>query len=213
MRLLSRRWPALEAIEVARVISAGGSGEPVRCAAHTISPRQSITAWAALCSSPRRCDQPAVCGADARRLIDRQLLRDGEVHRQVQERIGRAVLDAVVARHGSARRRENRPDTPGAARIQSTRDRFQRRQDAAACGACATSSQKNRRTSSFDGLNIAGLVVDDRRTGQQPRRRTRRGRLRPGTRTTRRSGSASIRACAPCRCSGRAGSASGARPS
>ena len=33
------------------------------------------------------------------------------------------------------------------------------------------------------------------------------------TRTTPRSGSASTRACAPCRCSGRGGSASGARPS
>jgi hypothetical protein len=39
-------------------------------------------------------------GADAARLVDRQLLGDRQVHRQVQEGIRLAAFDGIVARHG-----------------------------------------------------------------------------------------------------------------
>jgi hypothetical protein len=51
---------------------------------------------------------PVVFGADAGRLVDRKLLGDGQVERQVQERIDVAALGAPVAIDMRFRRFEQR---------------------------------------------------------------------------------------------------------
>ena len=57
----------------------------------------------ACCASwvePSRADEPFVRAPNARRLVDRQLLGDREMHRQMQERIGLAAIRRVVGLGG-----------------------------------------------------------------------------------------------------------------
>ena len=72
---------------------------PLRCDFQIISPRHSMISWCASCS-PMRLHQQVVRRLDAARLVDRDLLGDRQVHRQVQERIRLAALDRVIARDG-----------------------------------------------------------------------------------------------------------------
>ena len=63
-------------------------------------------------------DQALVRRADAARMVDRQLLGDRQVHGQVQERVGAAVLDRVLGGHGLGLSRS--PWYSGCSRIQSS---------------------------------------------------------------------------------------------
>ncbi len=97
------------------------------------------------------------CGANAGRLVDRELLGDGEVQRQVQERIDVAALGRVVAVEVALGVLERARDTRDAAR------RGPRRSapgpTAARCGAVlAHASIRKRRASSREGLNIVGRL-------------------------------------------------------